>query len=214
MIRSPTDINASSPGVVVDDHSIRFVASQPWLFPRSLLLGFTAEAADDTIDVDQDELEDAAHGSDVVLVDTSRFGSFHTNGCKFLCPVWIEVWFAKLKLNKYAHGLLPFILRTSGRFGLKLYFKDHSHFLTKIKTRCRDLQGPNAWNLVLFLKRIKLRFQIFSTSTRFDFDISNNSLDETWYNVPQRNTAGSEVVRSQLPSKTATFSRQRFGWWF
>jgi len=45
-------------GVVVDDHSIRFVASQPWLFPRSLLLGFTAEAADDTIDVDQDELEE------------------------------------------------------------------------------------------------------------------------------------------------------------
>ena len=65
MIPSPTDILPSSPGVVVDDHSIRFVASQPWLFPRSLLLGFTAEAADDTIDVDQDELEDAADGTDV-----------------------------------------------------------------------------------------------------------------------------------------------------
>lgn len=75
MIRSPTAIFPSSPGVVVDDHSIRFVASQPWLFPRSLLLGFTAEAADDTIDVDQDELEDAADGTDVVLVDTSKFGS-------------------------------------------------------------------------------------------------------------------------------------------
>lgn len=49
---------ASARGVEVDASSIRFVASQPWLFPRSLLLGFTARATDDRIDFDAEELED------------------------------------------------------------------------------------------------------------------------------------------------------------
>eukprot|EP00438_Fugacium_kawagutii_P015804 Skav230692 [mRNA] locus=scaffold2202:317735:322722:- [translate_table: standard] len=43
--------------VDVDASSIRFVASQPWLFPRSLLLGFTAQATDERIDFDAEELE-------------------------------------------------------------------------------------------------------------------------------------------------------------
>ena len=45
-------------GVLVDPSSIRFVASQPWLFPRSLMMGFIAEASDPTVQVDADELED------------------------------------------------------------------------------------------------------------------------------------------------------------
>ena len=44
-------------GVIVDKTSITFCASQPWLFPRSLLLGFTARAAKTEIEV-TDELED------------------------------------------------------------------------------------------------------------------------------------------------------------
>jgi NAD+ diphosphatase len=35
-------------------------SSQPWPFPSSLMLGFTAVAANETIRVDEDELEDAA----------------------------------------------------------------------------------------------------------------------------------------------------------
>ncbi|CAE7856983.1 NUDT12 [Symbiodinium microadriaticum] len=45
-------------GVLVDPSSIRFVASQPWLFPRSLMMGFIAEASNPTVQVDADELED------------------------------------------------------------------------------------------------------------------------------------------------------------
>ena len=39
--------------------SVRYHSSQPWPFPASLMIGFTAEAADDAITVDHDELEDA-----------------------------------------------------------------------------------------------------------------------------------------------------------
>ena len=49
-------------GVAVDRSSLRFVASQPWLFPRSLMVGFIAEAmdVDAVVSVDENELEDAA----------------------------------------------------------------------------------------------------------------------------------------------------------
>ncbi len=32
-------------GVAVDPHSIQYVASQPWPFPQSLMIGFMATAA-------------------------------------------------------------------------------------------------------------------------------------------------------------------------
>jgi NAD+ diphosphatase len=38
---------------------IHYQSSQPWPFPSSLMLGFRARAADPTIQVDQDELQDA-----------------------------------------------------------------------------------------------------------------------------------------------------------
>lgn len=48
-------------GVDVDRPSIEYVASQPWLFPRSLMVGFVAQAADGAaeVKVDENELEDA-----------------------------------------------------------------------------------------------------------------------------------------------------------
>lgn len=51
-VREETDVR-------VDEASIRFVASQPWLFPRSLLLGFTVKALDTNIKLDANELQDA-----------------------------------------------------------------------------------------------------------------------------------------------------------
>jgi NAD+ diphosphatase len=45
-------------GVRVAD--ITYHSSQPWPFPSSLMLGFTAVASNDTIRIDEDELEDAA----------------------------------------------------------------------------------------------------------------------------------------------------------
>jgi NAD+ diphosphatase len=39
--------------------AVRYLVSQPWPFPSSLMIGCIAEALDDRITVDQDELEDA-----------------------------------------------------------------------------------------------------------------------------------------------------------
>jgi len=44
-------------GVAVRD--VRYHSSQPWPFPASLMVGFTAEAVSDAIQVDNDELEEA-----------------------------------------------------------------------------------------------------------------------------------------------------------
>jgi len=44
-------------GINVND--IRYVASQPWPFPRSIMLGFSASASNSEIKVNRDELEDA-----------------------------------------------------------------------------------------------------------------------------------------------------------
>ena len=49
-------------GVDVERDSIAFVASQPWLFPRSLMVGFTCAvdgpADDAALQVQEEELED------------------------------------------------------------------------------------------------------------------------------------------------------------
>lgn len=44
-------------GVVVE--SPQYIASQPWPFPASIMLGFTAVAISEEIDISQDDLEDA-----------------------------------------------------------------------------------------------------------------------------------------------------------
>jgi NAD+ diphosphatase len=44
-------------GIAVTD--IRYVASQPWPFPSSLMIGCTARAAGDRLTIDHDELDDA-----------------------------------------------------------------------------------------------------------------------------------------------------------
>jgi len=44
-------------GLVV--HNVRYFASQPWPFPSSLMLGYTAEAVSDAITLDHNELESA-----------------------------------------------------------------------------------------------------------------------------------------------------------
>ena len=49
---------AEESGVPVGD--VRYVASQPWPFASSLMIGCRAEALDDTIEVDNFELEDAS----------------------------------------------------------------------------------------------------------------------------------------------------------
>lgn len=43
----------------VDVVDVRYIASQPWPFPRSLMMGFFARAASTAIDIGEDELETA-----------------------------------------------------------------------------------------------------------------------------------------------------------
>ena len=52
----PQEVQEES-GVMVDRKSIKYVASQPWLFPRSLMVGFLAEAKETSITVDEEEME-------------------------------------------------------------------------------------------------------------------------------------------------------------
>lgn len=53
---------------------VQYVASQPWPFPGSIMLGFIAQASSSTIDISADDLEDARWFSRQEL---KKFGEFH-----------------------------------------------------------------------------------------------------------------------------------------
>ena len=64
-------------GVRVEN--VRYIASQPWPFPSSLMIACVAEAVDDRLTIDTTELEDAIWVSRdevhaALAGDTSRFG--------------------------------------------------------------------------------------------------------------------------------------------
>jgi NAD+ diphosphatase len=60
-------------GVVVGE--VRYVASQPWPLPASLMLGFTARAEVTTIDVDGEEIEEARWWSRAEALAAAEEGS-------------------------------------------------------------------------------------------------------------------------------------------
>lgn len=62
-------------GIEVDN--VRYVASQPWPFPSSIMLGFFAEATSEEINVDKEELDDAKWFS---REDLAQFGNWHEEG--------------------------------------------------------------------------------------------------------------------------------------
>ncbi|MBB3691705.1 NAD(+) diphosphatase [Sphingomonas sp. BK580] len=70
---------AEESGVRVTD--VRYVASQPWPFPSQLMIACVAEAADDTITLDANELEDAMW----VTRDEVR-GALAGEGGRFVAP--------------------------------------------------------------------------------------------------------------------------------
>lgn len=61
-------------GVRVDD--IRYHSSQPWPFPQSLMIGFSARALGSELRLDPAEIEDARWVSREVLADRSRWDGF------------------------------------------------------------------------------------------------------------------------------------------
>ena len=78
-------------------HRVRYIASQPWPFPSSLMIACVAEAEDDTITLDENELEDAiwvprdqvravlAGEADTPFLPPPPFAIAHT-----LLTAWVE----------------------------------------------------------------------------------------------------------------------------
>lgn len=46
-------------GIIVNTEDVTYIASQPWPFPASIMLGFCASASSHEIDISNDDLEDA-----------------------------------------------------------------------------------------------------------------------------------------------------------
>lgn len=92
-------------GVSVDRASVRFVASQPWLFPRSLMFGFIVEAAETSVTVDHEELQDAAWfeaaevRASLAASDASggAAGAFHVPSRVSLGRTVIDTWLRELE---------------------------------------------------------------------------------------------------------------------
>lgn len=59
-------------GVVVDN--ARYLASQPWPFPQSIMLGFIATATSEEISIDEDELAEAHWFSDSEIATFGNWG--------------------------------------------------------------------------------------------------------------------------------------------
>ncbi len=72
---------AEESGVTVGE--VRYIASQPWPFPASIMLGFIAEALTTEITLDPHELEDARWFSQAEL---ATFGEWGSNDAGFALP--------------------------------------------------------------------------------------------------------------------------------
>ncbi|MDR0635618.1 MAG: NAD(+) diphosphatase [Treponema sp.] len=74
--------------VAIEVKDIRYITSQPWPFPNSLMLGFTARHAGGTIRVDDVEIEDARWFSRDALPKLPDHGSVS----RFLINQWLYRW--------------------------------------------------------------------------------------------------------------------------
>lgn len=79
-------------GVVVGD-DVRYVGSQPWPMPSSLMLGFYAVATETTIDVDDDEIIDARWFSREDLKAAADAGEVVIPGSVSISRRLIEGWY-------------------------------------------------------------------------------------------------------------------------
>lgn len=78
-------------GVEVED--VRYHSSQPWPFPRSIMIGFTARAVNQEIRVDRTELEHADWFSRKDIVQGLRQGTLHLPTRLSIAYRLIEGWF-------------------------------------------------------------------------------------------------------------------------
>ncbi len=82
---------AEEAGVVVGDVAYR--GSQPWPFPASLMLGFSARALTTELHVDGVELTDARWFTRAELADAVRSGEVLLPGRSSIARALVEDWF-------------------------------------------------------------------------------------------------------------------------
>jgi NAD+ diphosphatase len=80
-------------GVTVE--KLEYQHSQPWLFPSSLMLGFTATARGDEIKIDKNELEDARWFSRKEIKDNLKKGLLKLPNKVAIAYHLIKEWFDK-----------------------------------------------------------------------------------------------------------------------
>jgi NAD+ diphosphatase len=80
-------------GVIVE--KLEYQHSQPWLFPSSLMLGFTATAKGNDIKIDKNELEDARWFSRKEIKDSLKKGLLKLPGKVAIAYHLIKEWFDK-----------------------------------------------------------------------------------------------------------------------
>jgi NAD+ diphosphatase len=84
---------AEEVGVVVTD--VRYHSSQPWPFPSSIMLGFTATAVGDEITVDRSELDDARWWDADEIVEASADGALMLPGTISIARQLVDSWLAE-----------------------------------------------------------------------------------------------------------------------
>ncbi len=80
-------------GVIVE--KLEYQDSQPWLFPSSLMLGFTATAKGNEIKIDKNELEDARWFSRKEIKENLKKGLLRMPGKVAIAYHLIKEWFDK-----------------------------------------------------------------------------------------------------------------------
>jgi len=78
-------------GVVVEQ--VRYLGNQPWPFPSSLMVGFTARAIDPTLHLDQEEIAEAVWVSPSELREMVLAGCFGISPTVSIARRMIEHWY-------------------------------------------------------------------------------------------------------------------------
>jgi NAD+ diphosphatase len=96
-------------GVIVGDgpDDLRYLGSQPWPFPCSLMLGYHAWTDDPTIDVDGDEIEEARWFSRAELVAACENGEVRLPGSVSIARRLIERWYGAELPGEWSRPVAP-----------------------------------------------------------------------------------------------------------
>jgi NAD+ diphosphatase len=78
-------------GVVVEQ--VRYLGSQPWPFPSSLMVGFTGRAVDPTLSLDQEEIAEAVWVTRGQLAEMVAAGHFAVSPAVSIARRMIEHWY-------------------------------------------------------------------------------------------------------------------------